>query len=317
MASPFKIFHHDLPPTDSDAKTAYFALCESASTLSPTGGGRTIDWVANRRASYTDAAAGHGIGGLLSSTYQPRKQDGLMQALHFACLTIEKYNRNRQIYVPELDEDVRDVDRLFHYWRKEGGVEGGSEPTSGFEVASADIAEVLDLFFDKKRPKAAREVIERLSVNVLFGAPMPYAFRALASQVLAGSVPIPKKPARAPSQMHRDTLLAVIAEEIQRRIGLPLGANLDRLDGSQPPPICGATIAGAALTAFRIPVNHRQAVTIVNERKKLPSSEFPRWKLVLNGAGAENRWYLREGAIFQEVVSAVRLLRSPLAPTKS
>jgi hypothetical protein len=254
---------------------------------------------------------------LLYSTYQPAKQDGLLQALHFACLAVEKYRESRQMYVPELDEDVKSVDQLFHFWRKEGGVKGGVDPIAGFDVAEDDIPKVMELFHDKKRPKAGREVLERLAANVLFGAPIPAALRGLASQVIVGAVPVPKEPKRSPNQMHRDTLLAVIAEEIQRRIGLPLGANLDRLDGRQPPPVCGATIAGAALTAFHVPVNHRQAVTIVNERKKLPTSEFPRWKLVLNGSGAEARWYLREGAVFHEVIDAVRLLRSPLPVRKS
>lgn len=318
MAAPFRISNDHLPTTDAEAEAAYLALCEATTNaLAPTGAGRPIDWIVRRRMSYLGAMSGAGIGGLLQRTsYEPGKQDGLFQSLQFACLIVEKYKESRQIYVPELDADVKAVDQLFRFWKKEGGVKGGSEPAAGYDIAAEDVEKAIALFHDKKRPKASREVLERVGANILLGAPLPPSLRQLAALVLSGFIPVPKKPQKEPNQIHRDTLLAVAAEEIQARIGIPLGANLDRLDGQQTPPICGATIVGAVLTAFDIPVNPRQAVTIVNERKKLPTSDFPRWNLELPGTFSEAGWYLRENAIFREVITAVRLLRSPLPGRK-
>lgn len=146
----------ELPRTDSETKATYLALCapEPPNAKALLHLGRPIDGIAAAKLPSTGFGGLFGLGGL-RGFYEPTGMDLLFQAIHFACLVVDRYSSKGHIYVPELDADVKAVDHLFPVWIKHGGSRDGLSPKVGHDINPGDEAELLALFADPKRPKPA------------------------------------------------------------------------------------------------------------------------------------------------------------------
>ena len=237
-------------------------------------------------------------------------QEMLVSSVYFACMIIEKHLADRGIYLPDLDVSIQSVNRLMVRWHKLGGIKGQGV-IGGYDFAADSEAELLDLF--KSDGRAAREILFRLSESVRNGADIALAGRVIMAGVLCGTMTPPKVPKRESSQQHRDTLLVVIADGLRERSKYPGGANSAKFVRGKPPPWCGCTIAAAALSAFKMPVDSIRASKIYAKRKSYPLEKLD-LRRILDSPLLAGSTILggKPPDVSTQVLQALRTLTSPL-----
>ena len=265
-------------------KEVYAALmaCKPENALVMPGGisgkpgARKIDWFAYPKRQLTGLFAFPG----LEPYYKPKPQEVLLQALHYACLVIEKHLDNGKIYLRGADLKMAEIDDLLRYWSKDFGI---TEKLvfGGYDVKSGDVDAIRKLF--NESADAAKEITLRLAQNISAGNLMCKEANELVAEILCGwcEQPGPTKGQRA--QTHRDTLLIIIAEELRHRAGYHLSANNEAFAPGKYPKPCGCTIAAAALTAYGMPVRARMAAKIFSKKQKHPVEQAAKtvWRDIL------------------------------------
>jgi hypothetical protein len=243
-----------------------------ATTLSTKGGEPliSVDWVVKGGKTQPKNRTSN----LLTpdnSKWRPPEDEVLLASLHFACLVIHKYKQKDGIYIPELDDSIRAVDQLMVYWRKIGGVK--DEPASmGYDIPAEAEQEIENLL--KTDGRAAKEIIARLAMNIVSDAPLSRQMRVLVYQIMTGDLKSPTPPIREPTQRQRDTLLVTIADGVRVRTIYSGSANQSKFHRGDPAPVCGCTIAAAAMDAFGIHIDPRRASSIYSEKKRLPVAQI-------------------------------------------
>lgn len=223
----------------------------------------SIDWVVNggREGRFRNA--------LRSPDYPeraPSKDEMLLASLHFACLVVNKHKSGDGVYVSELDDSIRAVNRLMPFWIKKGG--NPNDAMMGYDLMPDAEKEISRLLMTDGR--AAKEIAKRLATNVFKWNQMPEWGRRLTYSLLTKTLEPPPAPKREPTERQRDTLLVALADGLRDRTFFRGSANPAKFARGEPTPFCGCTIAAAALGAFGITVNSKNASKIYSKKNKLP-----------------------------------------------
>jgi hypothetical protein len=192
--------------------------------------------------------------------------DKVRASLEYAILISSVWINDRKVHISLLERDVAEVEMQFlPVYQKRGW--GGQEVLIGFEVAEEHCDALRSQF--KNSPKLARIIGRKLAYNIYQGYPVPEGLRAVACFILAGVGTFPRPKAVRPTLTHRNTLLVGLANRISASANIPVSAGEAVLAGGDAKPICGATIAAAALHAFGVEVNAAQACKVVYEKRYL------------------------------------------------
>jgi hypothetical protein len=193
-------------------------------------------------------------------------------ALEFAVCVTHNWVDKGKVYIDILDSDVFEVEEMFlPVYERRGWLE--KEHLRGFDIEPENFGVIIDHFFAS--PKLARIIARKMAHNVLLGYHIPEGLRILAYHVLSGDVPFPSPKAVKPTLLHRDTLLVGLANRVSEQADIALGYGRAVLSSGDPKPICGATIAAAALFAHGVHLNVPQAAKIVYEKSHLHTDELP------------------------------------------
>lgn len=230
----------------------------------------SVDWVINGGDTQPKPRMNY-LAAPDNKKWKPPENEVLLACLHFACLIIHKYRQQDGIYIPELDDNIRAVNRLMVYWHKYGGVKG--EPISmGYDIPAGAESEIELLL--KTNGTAAKEIVNRLAMNVFTGAQLSSRMRGLIHSIMTGYLELPNPPAREPTQRQRDTLLVALADGIRDRTFYHGGANQIKFHREEPTPICGCTIAAAAMAAYGFHIDPPRAHKIYGAKAGLPLSQI-------------------------------------------
>jgi hypothetical protein len=219
----------------------------------------SVDWVVKGGTQNSPAAQNQ-------KPWKPPGDEALLASLHFACLIVEKYLERKGIYIPELDASIRKVNQLMPYWWKLGGLTSYPQ-AEGYDVRGDAEGEIYNLL--KTDGRAAYEIKRRLAKNVLTNAPMTEHTRFLISEIMSGRLESPPPPKREPTNKQRDTLLVALADGVRDRTVFDGSAGPDKYCRGAPCPICGCTIAAAALKASNIRIEPKRSSDIYEEKSKL------------------------------------------------
>ena len=162
---------------------------------------------------------------------------------------------------------------------------GGLPEFDGFQLLEEDEQEAWDLF--RESVIASEEFKERLSVWINLKEQIPHAARLMVSAILAGKLKGPSGFNNRQPELQRDTLLRGMALRLTTFRTYHLGAGKPKLAHKQPVPICGATIAAAALSAYGLQVRPQRADEIARN-KALPveiANEFGTFEFGYRASG--------------------------------
>lgn len=267
---------------------------------------RMIDWAAHPAVSLVGLNAFNG----LLPFYSAAPKELLLQSLHYACLVVEKHILGGRIYLRSADAELEQIDKLLPYWSKDFGFNQAGK-FGGYEEVPGSIDALRSLYASS--PSAAKEISQRFALNLSEGNTLSKDAANFVSEILAGWLKPPTPSAGQEAQTHRDTLLALISDELQKRSGYDQGANLSFFEKGSLPKPCGCTIAAAALYAYGFKINARTAINILTKQKKrLSQRDLDRVGLsIYEGAG--HSVGLRQGAYLRiEVTEAMTYLLRPI-----
>ncbi|TNC74161.1 hypothetical protein [Rubellimicrobium roseum] len=221
--------------------------------LRPTGGLAPIEFV-------SEAAQGRRL--YLGSTW-PREhlseEELLLSSLQYACSVVARYAADRGVYVLQLDPAMEMLEKEVVPFRIEGGIPG-KRGSFGYHFRESREGVLTELF--DSSPKVARELLKRIGLNLWEGIETPEEAKSLACGVLWELDKVRREPANRPSNAHRDTLLVGIADRLKMVAGYPTGGEKAQYFRGEKPPVCGCTIAAAALDAFGVDVDAIRAFKI-------------------------------------------------------
>ena len=232
---------------------------EFASVASP-----RIEWVGQG----PKAKSFVGIGKLLFDSGIDAKalsvDEKLLSSLHYCCQVINRYADNGGIYIKELDESLNAVHDYFQPVFQSVGLV--AEPKLiGYQFADTDGKKMKALWQD--HPKGRREILQCLALNIYEGYPLPSAARAFLFEWLT-ELSDWSKPSRGKTILdppsaettHRDYLLRGLAKRIRSATSISVGANESKLASGNSIPVCGASIATAAMNVFGVTLAQRTGI---------------------------------------------------------
>jgi hypothetical protein len=194
------------------------------------------------------------------------EQEWLRQAIEYCVVVTGRWCVGGQINVRSIDPIYRKVDELMPRTFRLVGI-GGLPEFDGFQLKEEDAQEAWELF--RESVVASEEFKERLSIWMNLTDRIPPAARLMVSAILAGELKGPSGFGNRQPELQRDTLLRGMALRLTTFQIYNLGAGKPKLAHNQPVPICGATIAAAALSAYGLQLRPQRADEIVRN-KALP-----------------------------------------------
>lgn len=167
-------------------------------------------------------------------------------ALDYAVTVTSYWTCNGRVFADLLDPDCAVVEAAFQAILT--SVEGpGPVGFSGYFVEEADVDRLLEAF--EKSPGAARLIGNKLAMAYFFENRMPQELRRLTFLLISGEKAFTKAKAVKPHLLHRDLLLAGLANEMEKRFKIPVGSNDTVLGKNSNRPYTSSALAAAALNA--------------------------------------------------------------------
>ncbi len=225
------------------------------------------------------------LGGLLSGFLpRPGPEQALRQGLEYAVAVIGGHIDDGTVYVSALDAEAAEAKALFTpIYQRRGYALSAPLELVGFDVAPSSSNTLRDLF--RTSGRAADVIRDNLSFNLIRGFAMPDEAARFAGAIVGGHVERPRAKRVKPSFRHRDTLLSAVAKRVSDAFGVPLGAAKPRYSNEVPPPVCGVTVAAAALRGFGVPIEWERADRVVRKYQK------DIWKLENTGTLIPKRFH--------------------------
>ena len=191
----------------------------------------------------------------------PREQLARL-SIEFAVGIIGNYVFDGEIYLIWLDaEGTKAAQQLKPVYQSEQFDQLGE--IVGYRASDISEDQWIDLF--NSGGHAHRYIRRFLAKNVHNGFPMPDGARRFAARLTAGYSD-PPVPQRKPTLVHRDTLLAIVANRVRDEFGLEVGAAREKLNG-EPKPLCASVIAAAGLHGFGMSVAPKRAADIASKKR--------------------------------------------------
>lgn len=217
---------------------------------------------------------------ILSGHVQLSEEERLLSALYFGCSVAAQYVSGRGIYIPALDHEAMAAHEiLVPLFLTRGGIMKNPD-FAGYEFKEKSEGDLLRVF--QSGPRAAKTIMDAIAYNVAAGVDLPETARILAGNVLFGVEKFPSAPKGQPDNRHRDILFISLAERIAEAASkvsgapkLHTGAAATSVCKGKRMPICGCSIAAAALAACGVIIPHARAFKIVAEKNKILQGVAP------------------------------------------
>lgn len=201
---------------------------------------------------------------------QMSRDEQVIASIFFACSVLTRYAKNRKVYVPDFDESLKDLARYVVPFSKNGGLpESGW--SKGYDFLPAPPGSYLKVF--QSSHFVARELLARVASNIQKGLPVPREALYIAASVLREDLEIPAPNPFKPTEMHRDTLLVLLAKRIHALTGIRPSANHHRSLRSEPS-YCGSILVAASMHAFCIEMTPKRALKIYAQTASKVSQEI-------------------------------------------
>ena len=191
--------------------------------------------------------------------------------LDYALCVGKRRIENGSVFIDSLDPDLERLGQLLvPVWQKRG--HAGRWELRGHDLEDKDVDEVLAII--DRNPRSASVVAQCIAGNIMSKWPIPDGLRGFAWMLCTERTTATKPKAVKPSLTHRNILLVGLAKRISMDCGVPLAADFASLPSDDVKPICGTTIAAAALHSFGVQIKAAQAARILYNTNKVFPAEM-------------------------------------------